>query len=42
MADIIQNDILQPLIDEIANVVSNAKKELSNKVSQTITETYLF
>lgn len=40
MADIIQTGTLQPLIDEIANVVSNAKKELSNKVSQTITETY--
>lgn len=40
MNDLEQNNMLQPLVDEIETTVSNAKKELAEKVNSVITQTY--
>ena len=40
MNDLKESDMLQPLIEEITKTVSEAKKELSEKVNSVITETY--
>ena len=39
MNDLEQNNMLQPLVDEIETAVSNAKKEIAEKVNSVITET---
>ena len=38
MNDLEQNNMLQPLVDEIETTVSNAKKELAEKVNSVITQ----
>lgn len=40
MNDLEQTNMLQPLVDEIETAVSNAKKEIAEKVNSVITETY--
>ena len=40
MNDLEQTNMLQPLVDEIETAVSNAKKEIAEKVKSVITETY--
>ena len=40
MNDLEQTDMLQVLVNEIADTVSNAKRELSEKVNSVKTETY--
>ena len=40
MYDLEQTNMLQPLVDEIETAVSNAKKEIAEKVNSVITETY--
>ena len=40
MHDLEQTDMLQPLVNEIETTVSNAKKELAEKVNSVMTETY--
>ena len=40
MNDLEQTNMLQPLVDEIETTVSNAKKELAEKVNSVITQTY--
>ena len=40
MYDLEQTNMLQPLVDEIETTVSNAKKEIAEKVNSVITETY--
>ena len=39
MNDLEQTNMLQPLVDEIETAVSNAKKEIAEKVNSVITET---
>ena len=38
MNDLEQTNMLQPLVDEIETAVSNAKKEIAEKVNSVITE----
>ena len=40
MNDLEQTDMLQVLVNEIADTVSNAKRELAEKVNSVMTETY--
>lgn len=40
MNDLEQADMLQVLVNEIADTVSNAKREFAEKVNSVMTETY--